>query len=101
MRLHTDPEEYLRRGRSCNEVFSRDATKALLALLPSRGYQALGIDGGIYRDGSFMPRIDAAQSRQRVHSLAEAIEISSQRAAAMNEDPPEYNGYAITSIAFI
>jgi hypothetical protein len=100
MRLHTDPEEYFLRGRSCNEVFSRESTKLLLALLPSRGYQAVGVDGGIYRDDTFMPRIDAAQSRPKVRSLAKAIEIASQCILAMDEDPPECNGYAITSIPF-
>src|SRR5262249_6796495 len=97
LRLHTDPDAYFSQGRSCNEVFSRKATRSLLLILASRGYHALGVDGGIYSNGTFEPRIDAAQSWPNAASRQQAHTLHLKAIRSMDDDPIEYNGYAVTT----
>jgi hypothetical protein len=98
VKLHTDPLSYVLLGQSCNAVFSRDATKALLGLLAERGFRALGVDGGVYSNGVFEPRIDAAQSWSKAISREHAHTLHMRAIRAMEEDPEGYNGYAITTV---
>jgi riboflavin biosynthesis pyrimidine reductase len=101
VKLHTDPLSYFSFGQSCNEIFSRDATKALLELLAERGFQAVGVDGGIHRDGTFTPRLDWAWTRQLTsRSIAEADVVNKGGIEAIDDDPPECNAYAITVSRF-
>ena len=95
--LHDNPETFFERGCSCKDLFSREDTVKIIEMLSSRGYQLIGLDGGIFRDnGTFEMRIDTVFSKPIVSSSEEAVRMNMLGIASVAEDPIEINAYSIT-----
>jgi len=99
-KLHDDPEDYFRLGRGTEIVFTRRAAKVLCFMLADRGFQLIGLDGGIHHPGiGFEARIEASWTRNvKANNKMEASLINLQAAESMDEDSDDYNGYTIVSI---
>jgi len=99
LELHDDPEDYFRLGRGTEIVFTRSATKMLCFMLADRGFQLIGVDGGIHHPGiGFEARIEASWTRNvKASDKIEANLINLQAADSIDEDSEEYNGYTIVT----